>query len=158
MLKTMKHAIRIALFAGLIFGVLQFIPIGRTTSAHSNSSDGGSHLIKIRNPEVAQILNRSCADCHSSQASLPWYGQVAPVSWLIKRHMDHGIKKLDVAVWETRKPLHGEMEDICDAVSNRDMPLRSYTFMHPDTKLSDHDIDLVCNWASSPAQETTQVH
>lgn len=86
--KTMKHVIRIALFAGLILGVLQFIPVGQPTAASGSSSEGGSHLIKIRNPEVVQILNRSCADCHSSYASLPWYGHVAPVSWLIKRPMD----------------------------------------------------------------------
>ncbi len=153
----MRYVIRIALFAGLIIGVLQFIPVGQPTTARGSSPESASHLVEIKNAEVAQILNRSCADCHSSHASLPWYGRIAPASWLIKRHMDQGINKLDVAVWEKRKPLHGEMEDICDAVSNRDMPLHSYTVMHPDTKLSGHDIDLVCNWANAPAQETAQI-
>ncbi len=143
----MKPVIRIAILAGPILGVMQLIPAGQPTTARDSSFDGASRPVKLKNSEVAQILNRSCVDCHSSHASLPWYGHIAPASWLIKHHMDQGIKKLDLAVWETRKPLHGEMEDICDAVSRRDMPLHSYTWIHPDTTLSDREIDVVCNWA-----------
>ena len=152
----MKHEIRIAILAGLILGVVQFIPIGQPTTGRGSSFDGATRPVKLKNSEVAQILNRSCLDCHTSHASLPWYGHIAPASWLIKRHMDQGIKKLDLAVWDTRKPLHGEMEDICDAISRRDMPLHSYTWLHPGTRLSDREIDDVCNWANAPAQETAR--
>lgn len=148
----MTHIGRIAIFAGFIVGSCQFVPVRQSPVAHGSTEDA-PHPVKLKNPEVEKILNRSCSDCHSSHASLPWYGHIAPASWLIVRHMDKGIKKLDLAAWDTRKPLHGEMEDICDAVSGRDMPLRSYTWIHPDTKLSDREIDVVCNWADAPAQE-----
>src|SRR5260370_32132236 len=102
----MKHVGRIALFAGAIFGSCQFVQVGQPTVAHG-STDGRSDRVKLKNAEVERILNRSCADCHSSHASLPWYGHIAPASWLIVPHMDKGIKKLDLAAWDTRKPLHG---------------------------------------------------
>src|SRR6266700_813731 len=131
----MTNAGRIAIFAGLVIGSFQFIPMRQPTLARG-SADGPPHPVKLTNHEVEQILNRSCADCHSSHAHLPWYGRVAPASWLIVRHMDQGINKLDLAAWDSRKPLRGEKEDICDAVSGHDMPLHSYTWIHPDTKLS----------------------
>jgi hypothetical protein len=41
-------------------------------------------------PEVAAILKRSCADCHSNQTIWPWYSYVAPVSWLVERDVRRG--------------------------------------------------------------------
>jgi hypothetical protein len=29
------------------------------------------------------------------------------------------------------------------------MPLHGYTLLHPDTKLSQEDVELICNWAES---------
>ncbi len=151
----MTHIGRIAICVGFMIGSCQLVPLRQSLVAHG-SRDNAPHPVKLKNPEVEKILTRSCGDCHSSHASLPWYGHIAPASWLIVRHMDRGIKKLDLAAWDTRKPLHGEMEDICDAVSGREMPLLSYTWIHRDAKLSDREIDVVCNWANPPAQQSAR--
>ncbi len=34
--------------------------------------------------EVREILERACYDCHSNQSRWPWYGYVAPASWLVE--------------------------------------------------------------------------
>ena len=50
-------------------------------------------------PEVASILDRSCRDCHSNKTVWPWYTHVAPVSWWLADHVDHGRKDLNLSEW-----------------------------------------------------------
>jgi hypothetical protein len=138
-----------ALVVVITLAACQFLPWRHVPVAPTTTRDA-TPINKVGNTEVQAILDRSCKDCHSSLTSLPWYGHVAPISWLVVSHVDHGIKKWDLAVWNTRRPLHGEMEDMCDAVTDRSMPLPSYTWIHPRAKLTDHDIDTLCRWADSP--------
>ena len=35
--------------------------------------------------EVRSILATKCADCHSMQTKSPFYGHLAPVSWMMER-------------------------------------------------------------------------
>lgn len=39
-----------------------------------------------------------------------------------------------------------ELADICDAVSNSDMPPVQYRLIHRGSKLSAAEVDLVCRW------------
>ena len=55
-----------------------------------------------------------------------------------------------MAAWEEHKPLRGEKEDMCDSVTDRSMPLPSYTWVHPKAKLTTRDIDTLCSWADEP--------
>lgn len=142
------------LAAGLL-AFCQCLPVQRLPRAQ-NRPGSSAHSLTTGDPEVAAILARSCGDCHSSHAALPWYGHVAPASWLVASHVDRGIRKWDLAVWDTRKPLRGEMEDICDSVSDRSMPLRSYTWMHPKARLNDREIDKLCAWADSLSSSTAR--
>jgi hypothetical protein len=139
---------QVSLLFLLAFAICQCVPV-QHPPLQQLADGGATRRLNLNNPNIEAILNRSCGDCHSSHASLPWYGRIAPASWLIKRHIDQGIKKLDLAVWDTRKPLHGELEDICDAVTDRSMPLRSYTWIHPKAKLADRDIATLCGLAES---------
>jgi len=107
----------------------------------------------IGGDEVAAILNRACKDCHSNDTAVPWYGQVAPISWMLARHVREGRKKLNFSTWDSRKHSANEMEEICDAVSNGSMPLRGYTMIHRDARLSKRDVDSICNWADAPLSQ-----
>ena len=40
------------------------------------------------------------------------------------------------------------LSEICDEVSDREMPAFPYTLMHSDSKLSTADIAAVCQWTS----------
>jgi hypothetical protein len=147
-LRTMARLKLFAILLIIAFAVCQCLPMRHMPIAQKAPGDAVS-LKNLDNPEVERILSRSCADCHSSHAALPWYGRVAPVSWLVAYHVDRGIQKWDIAAWDTRKPLRGEMEDICDAVSDGGMPLRTYTWIHPRAKLTDREINALCSWADS---------
>jgi hypothetical protein len=148
-LRTMARLKRFALLLIIAFALCQCLPMRHMPVAQKTPGNAVS-LNKLDDPEVETILSRSCTDCHSSHAGVPWYGRVAPASWLVAYHVNRGIRKWDIAAWDTRKPLHGEMEDICDAVSDGGMPLRTYTWIHPRAKLSDREITALCSWADSP--------
>ena len=98
-------------------------------------------------PEVKAILRRSCADCHSDQTRLPWYGHVAPASWLISRDIDRGRQKLDLSNW----PIHSqnEAEEIGDAVASKNMPPWDYLLLHKQARLSPTELQAIDSWVSN---------
>ena len=102
-------------------------------------------------PPVAGILDRACGDCHSHQTRWPWYSRVAPASWLVVEHVDHGRRHLNFSDWtgpgqeRAQDPLHA----ICKEVSSGHMPLSSYLWLHPEARLSPTDVEAVCGWTSS---------
>ena len=69
-----------------VFIGMQFVPV----PGLSKTSTTGPHTVEMTNPRVARILDRSCQDCHSNHTAWPWYSHVAPVSWVITRHVNEG--------------------------------------------------------------------
>jgi predicted ATP-dependent Lon-type protease len=108
--------------------------------------------------EVQAVLKRACYDCHSNETSWPWYSNVAPASWFVTDHVDHGRKHLNFSDWaqegrHTEKKDAGEqLDEIRKEVEARNMPLGSYLLLHPDARLSDRDIKLITDWAVSERQ------
>ncbi len=100
-------------------------------------------------PEVAAVLERSCNDCHSSETRWPWYSNVSPVSWFLKRHVEEGRRELNFSEWGGYTPRRRErkLHEICQQVEAGEMPLRSYLPLHPSARLSDADRRLLCDWA-----------
>ncbi len=100
-------------------------------------------------PEVAAILRRSCNDCHSSETVWPWYSNVAPASWFLKKHVDEGRRELSFSEWGTypRRKRERKLHEICEQVESGEMPLKSYLPLHPSARLSDEDRRTVCEWA-----------
>src|SRR5215471_19441967 len=45
--------------------------------------------------EVAQILRRSCYDCHSDETKLAWFDQIVPAYWLVARDVTAGRSRLN---------------------------------------------------------------
>jgi len=131
----------------LVFVGVQFVP----TPAVSKTSTARPHTAEMINPQVGKILDRSCQDCHSSRTVWPWYSHVAPVSWVISKHVDEGREVLDFSEWAIRPPSEDERMLICDAVSDGRMPLPGYTAIHRNAKLSKQDVELICKWAAAPS-------
>lgn len=101
--------------------------------------------------DVRGILERSCADCHSHATVWPWYSHVAPASWLVAEDVVDARKELNFSVWGDYTPKRAEhkLEELCEKVEAREMPLKKYTFLHPSAKLSDADRRRLCEWASA---------
>jgi hypothetical protein len=130
---------------------MQFIP----APGVSRISTTGPHAAEMINPQIGKILNRSCQDCHSNRTTWPWYSRVAPVSWVIAKHVIEGREVLDFSQWATQPPSEGERTLICDAVSEGRMPLREYTAIHRKAKLSKQDVKSICDWADAPGTPMT---
>ena len=101
--------------------------------------------------EVGSILQRSCNDCHTNATTYPWYSRITPVSWWLKDHIDHGREELNFSIWntyETRRKVR-KLEELCEQVETREMPLPSYTWAHRDAPLSDDEIRTLCEWSKA---------
>ena len=97
---------------------------------------------------ILQKLKAACYDCHSHEAKYPWYTSVQPVAWWIKGHIKGGMQHLNFSEWGTydaKKQSH-KIEEMIEEIESRHMPLKSYTWMHADAKLSDADIVEINDW------------
>ena len=137
-----------------VFVGIQFVPI----PAASKTSTAKPHATEMINPKIGGILDRSCQDCHSNRTAWPWYSHIAPVSWVISKHVNQGRDVLDFSEWATQPPSEGERMLICDAVSDGRMPLPDYTAIHRNAKLSKQDVELICQWAAAPSTSVTSTH
>lgn len=101
-------------------------------------------------PEVAGLLQRSCMDCHSNRTDWPWYSNVAPVSWFVIDHVNHGRRHLNFSKWgeyEQRRADH-LLNDICTTAKSGFMPLDSYTLVHRSARLAPADVKRLCDWVA----------
>jgi len=134
----MKNFIYIVL---AIFIGLQFIP-----SKIENPITDKSLEIKVA-PELMTVFKRSCYDCHSNEVKVPWYQNVAPGSFFIKRHVDLGRKWLNFSTWEeyTEEEKDKKLKGIFRTVYAA-MPLASYVALHKEAKLTKEEIQMIRDW------------
>jgi heme-binding protein len=104
---------------------------------------------------VANILERSCNDCHSNRTVWPWYSNVAPISWLVAFDAKRGRKELNLSEWGAQSPKRKlrKLDEICNEVKEKEMPGFIYPITHPTAKLTDADIQTVCSWTQTARQE-----
>ncbi|MBN8218120.1 MAG: heme-binding domain-containing protein [Spirochaetes bacterium] len=101
-----------------------------------------------------EVLVRACFDCHSHETRLPWYGKLAPASWLLAYDMKEGRAHLNFSAWaewpaeKQKRRIH----EIGEEVQEGEMPPALYTFMHPKAKLSPGDKATLAAWVLSQTQ------
>ncbi len=102
-------------------------------------------------PAVSAIMDRSCNDCHSNKSRWPWYSNVAPVSWLVISDVNDGRSMMNFSEWGNydNDKQSRRLRDICEQVTDGEMPLWFYTPMHPGSKLSAGDVKTLCDWANA---------
>ena len=146
---SVKRIIRWLLLIGVcLFAIAQFIRPAKTNPTVQPSNALEAH-VQV-DPQVAQIFDRSCNDCHSNKTHWPWYSHVAPVSWFVIDHVNHGRSHLNFSEWGSydKNEQRELLDETCRMVKKGEMPLSSYTPMHSDSKLTPADITTICEWAS----------
>jgi len=104
--------------------------------------------------EIASLLKTSCYDCHSYQTTLPWYGNIAPVSWEVRSHIKDGRVWLNFQEWgnydeeKKQKIYKGIVKTI-----NLRMPIPMYVSMHEEAKLTTKQRKDIKVWAKSHITE-----
>ena len=144
MLKALKVA---AVCLAVLFAGAQFVRPSRTNPAAEPGRSLEEHVAVP--PEVAEVLERSCADCHSNRTRWPWYSRVAPASWFVADHVNHGRRHLNLDDWARYGPRESAdmLRHICHEARVGSMPLGSYTLLHPRARLTPRDVQALCGWA-----------
>ena len=109
-------------------------------------------------PEVLTKMELVCGDCHSNDTRWPWYSKITPVNYLLASDVNDGRRRMNFSEWGKYRPgkLSTLLDDIYDQVYHREMPLGKYVLMHPQAKLSDGDIKMICDWASREEDRLAQ--
>ena len=117
----------------------------------------GATLLAKAPKEVAAILDRSCRDCHSNDTRWPWYSNVAPMSWLLIDHVNHGREHFNYSEWTSYNDDDQDklLGSICSLTRKGRMPMSSYLFIHRDAGLSAPEIAALCTW-SDKMRDTLQ--
>ena len=138
---------KILLGLAVILVAIQFVRPARNESAGPGPNDiAAKHPVPA---DVAALLRRACYDCHSNNTKYPWYAAVQPVGWWLASHVNDGKRHLDFSAFAAYTPKRAKTKagEIVDEVEQKKMPLRSYTWAHPEARLTPAEIRLVVAWA-----------
>jgi len=130
------------IFITIIILVVAFLCLQTVHPALSNPPV----TAEITAPEnVKAVLKKACYDCHSNQTNLRWYDQIAPVYWQVIKDVKDGRKALNFSEWnKLQKPdQQAKFWEALNQVIAGAMPLPGYTAVHPDTKLTATDIQVL---------------
>jgi hypothetical protein len=120
---------------------IQFVPVERTNPPVESDVPAPA--------ELKAVIRRSCYDCHSNETRWPWYARVAPVSFLIASDVKEGRREVNFSVWNqysgNRKAR--KLKEIVEQVEQNKMPQWYYVLLHPETKLSTGDKEMIIKWA-----------
>jgi hypothetical protein len=146
MRKLLKLA---ALALAVLFISVQFVRPNKTNPPVDQSQTIEAH-VRVT-PGVAGIFERACKDCHSNQTDWPWYAQVAPVSWYVVDHVEHGRKDMNFSEWSKYDRAQADwlLGAMCMTAERGRMPLSSYTRLHHAAKLSPADVQTLCAWSQA---------
>lgn len=104
---------------------------------------------------IQNILKTSCYDCHSNNTNYPWYNKIQPVNWWLANHVNEGKAKLnfdEFNAYTTKKKLH-KLDEVIETIKDNEMPLKSYTLIHGNAKLSDSDKQDLETWVKKIKNE-----
>lgn len=100
--------------------------------------------------DVQMHLINACYDCHSNYTQeYPWYYNIQPVSWWIDGHIQKAKEEVNFSefgAYPVKKALR-KFEEIEEVMETREMPLKSYLWMHPEAVLKDKENKDVIEWA-----------
>lgn len=99
-------------------------------------------------PEVKQLLQVGCYDCHSDHTRYPWYAEIQPLGWWLAQHVRDGKRELNLSAFGelTRKRQASTLEEMVDVIERREMPLKSYTITHRDAVFTEAQIKQLNGW------------
>jgi hypothetical protein len=138
----------IILVALLLFAVSQFFHPDRTNPIINPTAT--FEAVAKPSPDAAAIFQRACYDCHSNTTIWPWYSRIAPVSWLVADDVKAGRAHMNFSEWGLLGPevARERLRNACSEVTAGEMPLWIYRVMHPNSKLSAGDIQVICSAAA----------
>jgi hypothetical protein len=133
----------------ILFVVLQFFRSKKNISEAVSVNDITKTYAVPTN--VMASLQTSCYDCHSNNTKYPWYSHIQPVAWWLADHIEEGKKEInfnEFAAYSPRRQ-YRKFKEINDQLEEDEMPLKSYTIIHSDAKLSKDQKIAIYNWTNA---------
>ncbi|WP_223600735.1 heme-binding domain-containing protein [Chryseobacterium sp. GVT01B] len=131
----------------LIFLLIQIIQPVRNIDYGQVPSTDISKVYKL--PEnVQSVLRNSCYDCHSNSTHYPFYSYIQPLSYYLEKHIKNGKEELNFNEWGSysHRKQTNKLESIVNQIQQKKMPLTSYTYLHPEAKLSEKQLEEIVHW------------
>ncbi len=135
-----KKKVAYALLA--VFVVIQFIRPERNLGKRETEN-----TIFV-NSAIANILEKSCYDCHSNGTDYPWYTNIQPLGFWMNHHVNEGKEELNFSEFEAyslKRKLH-KLKEIKEQVENGEMPISSYIWMHGSAELNNDQKQMLYEW------------
>ena len=147
----MKPIKKIALVLVIVFVAIQFIQPAHNKSGQVLPTDF-TKLYAVPT-SVQTILQNACNDCHSNNTSYPWYSNIQPMAWIMRRHIDNGKEKLNFSEfgsYSSRRQI-SKLKGIANQIKDDEMPIASYKAMHKKANLTKEEKSLVIDWMNKKA-------
>jgi hypothetical protein len=137
----------------LLLIAVQFVGVEKNQAV----ADGEHSLFTsgLMPEEVHNILKTSCYDCHSDYTTYPWYSRIQPVGFWLNNHVNEGKQHLNFSQFNTytlKRKLH-KLDEVIETIEENEMPLKSYTWIHGDAKLSYAQKEILKTWVKEVKKE-----
>lgn len=144
----MKSKIAIAIVIILIG--IQFVP-GEERTAPRTEPSADMLMLLDADPELASIIKDACYDCHSYESEYPWYAAIAPISWWLDGHVQHGREELNFNNWATMEAddQRHALKESAEKVEKKEMPLTPFLITHPEARISEEQRAQIADWMRS---------
>jgi hypothetical protein len=156
LLRIMKKFLLRRLLPVLVLGLIaiQFVRPARNVAAAPSPDD-----LVVKHPipaDVRRTLEQACYDCHSNTTHYPWYASVQPVAWWIDRHVRGGKRHLNFSQFGAypAKNAARKLGQVIGEVQHGAMPLPSYTWLHPEARLTAEQTKQLTDWAETLRDQT----
>lgn len=140
----------------IVFIAIQFFDVSPNKAVETSENTIEKHYSVPQN--VQQILKTSCYDCHSNNTEYPWYSNVQPVKWWLADHINDGKRHLNFDEFNTypKEKKLNKLDEVSETVNKDEMPLKSYTVIHTNAKLSAEQKQLIQLWVKSLKSEISK--
>ena len=130
-----------------VFIIIQFIKPDKNQSDAVTPNDIFANFQSENSTK--QLIRTACYDCHSNNTVYPWYAEIQPLAWWLADHVKEGKSELNFSEFATYKPKKADhkLEEVIEMIQEGEMPLKSYTLIHGNAKLSDGQKKAIITWA-----------
>ncbi len=132
------------------FALLQLIHIDIPTPPTPKPGD------RVEAPaQVMAALEKGCYDCHSNRDNIPWYGNIAPISFEVRQHVKDGRKWLNFDLFnrydeEKKQKIY---QGIVKTLRTGAMPMPMYLWVHKEARLTPEERKMIIDWAKEHIKE-----
>jgi len=133
-----------------LLGVLIFIQFIKPVKNQSDAVTPNDIFANFQSADsTKQLIQTACYDCHSNNTVYPWYAEIQPLAWWLADHVKEGKSELNFSEFASYKPKKADhkLEEVIEMIQEGEMPLKSYTLIHGNSKLSDVQKTAIITWA-----------